>query len=50
MISASNQDVSTQELFAKWAEEDAQLTEEEKTKNERIYAEIEKNGVSRVRI
>lgn len=43
-------DVSTQALFAQWAEEDAQLTEEERAENERIYAEIEKNGISRVKI
>lgn len=41
-------DVSTKALFAQWAEEDAQLTEEEHAENERIYAEIEKNGIPRV--
>ena len=43
-------DVSTQSLFAQWAEEDAQMTEEERAKNERVYAEIEKNGIPRVQI
>lgn len=43
-------DVSTQALFAKWAEEDAQLTEEECAENERIYTEIEKYGIPRVQI
>ena len=43
-------DASTQALFAQWAEEDARLTEEERTNNERIYAEIEKNGIPRVQI
>ena len=43
-------DVSTQALFAQWAEEDAQLTEEERAENERIYTEIEKNGIPRVQI
>jgi hypothetical protein len=42
--------VSTQDLFAKWAEEDAQLTGEEREQNERVYAEIEKNGIPRVQI
>jgi hypothetical protein len=43
-------DVSTQELFAKWAEEDAHMTLEEQAENDRIYAEIEQNGIPRVRI
>lgn len=47
---ASMHDASTQALFAQWAEEDARLTREERTENERIYAEIEKNGIPRVQI
>jgi hypothetical protein len=47
---ALRHDVSTQALFAQWVEEDARLTEEERTKNECIYAEIEKNGIPRVQI
>lgn len=43
-------DASTQSLFAQWAEEDARLTEAERTKNDRIYSEIEKNGIPRVQI
>lgn len=43
-------DVSTQALFAQWAEEDAQMTDEERAENERIYIEIEKNGIPRVQI
>ena len=43
-------DASTQAMFAQWAQEDAQLTEEERAENERIYAEIEKNGIPRVQI
>lgn len=42
--------VSTQELFAKWAAEDEQLTDEEREENDRIYGEIEKNGIPRVQI
>lgn len=42
--------VSTQELFAKWAEEDAHMTDEERAQNERVYAEIEKHGIPRVQI
>ena len=42
--------VSTQALFAQWAEEDAQLTEEKRAENERIYTEIEKNGILRVQV
>ena len=41
---------STPALFAIWALEDALLTEEERQKNERIYAEIEKNGIPGVQI
>lgn len=37
-------------LFAQWAEEDAALTPEEREDNARIYAEIEKNGIPRVRL
>jgi len=48
--SASNSKDSTQALFAQWAEEDEQLTDEEREQNERVYAEIEKNGIPRVQI
>jgi hypothetical protein len=43
-------DVPAQTLFAQWAEEDAHMTDEERAQNERIYAEIEKNGIPRVRM
>ena len=43
-------DVATQELFAQWAEEDAHMTPEEQAENDRIYAEIEQNGIPRVQI
>jgi hypothetical protein len=43
-------DVSTQALFAQWAEEDAQMTNEERAENERIYTEIEKHGIPRVQL
>src|SRR5262245_6746775 len=37
-------------LFQQWEQEEAQLTPEEQAENARIYAEIEQNGISRVRI
>jgi hypothetical protein len=37
-------------LFAQWDREDTQLTPEEQAKNERIYVEIEKNGIPRIQI
>ena len=37
-------------LFEQWASEDAQITAEQQAENERIYSEIEKNGIPRVRI
>ena len=41
---------AARQLFARWAEEDARMTPDEEAQNERIYAEIEKNGIPRVRI
>ena len=38
------------ELFAQWEQEDAQRTPEEQADNERIYAEIETNGIPRTRL
>jgi len=43
-------DVITEALFAQWAEEDARMTQAERAENDRIYAEIEKNGIPRVQI
>lgn len=37
-------------LFAQWEAEDAQLTPEQQAHNRRIYAEIETNGIPRVRL
>ncbi len=37
-------------LFEQWAQEDAQMTPEQHAENQRIYAEIEKNGIPRVRL
>ena len=37
-------------LFAQWERDDARLTLEEQQKNDRIYEEIERNGIPRVRI
>lgn len=37
-------------LFERWAQEDAAITPEQEAENERIYAEIERNGIPRVRI
>ena len=34
--------ISTQELFAKWAEEDAQMTEAEREAEDRLWEDIEK--------
>ena len=45
--SASNPTVA---LFEQWATEDAEMTPEQVAENERIYAEIEKNGIPRVQI
>jgi len=39
-----------QSLFARWAAEDALLTDEERKANERIYTEIETTGIPRVKI
>src|SRR5579872_6077696 len=47
---ASNFNDTTQALFAQWAEEDEHLTDEQRQQNERVYAEIEKNGIPRVQI
>lgn len=47
---ASNINDATQALFAQWAEEDEHLTDEQRQENERVYAEIEKNGIPRVKI
>ncbi len=41
---------ATLELFAQWEREDALATEEERAEDVRIYADIEKNGIERVRI
>ena len=46
----ANPEVTAQALFSQWAEEDAQLTDEEREQNERVYAQIEKNGIPRVQI
>ncbi len=48
--STSNANDATQALFARWAEEDAHMTDGEREENDRIYAEIEKNGIPRVQI
>ncbi len=48
--SKANPDDATKALFAQWAEEDEQLTDDEREQNERVYAEIEKNGIPRVQI
>lgn len=37
-------------LFEQWANEDAQMTPKQQAENERIYSEIEKDGIARVRI
>jgi hypothetical protein len=37
-------------LFAQWDEEDARMTPEQRAENERVYAQIEANGIPRVRI
>jgi hypothetical protein len=37
-------------LFARWEEEDERATPEERENDDRVYSEIEKNGVSRTRI
>jgi hypothetical protein len=38
------------ELFAQWAREDAQATPAEIEEDRRIYEEIEKNGIPRIRL
>jgi hypothetical protein len=43
-------DISPQDLFSRWAEEDSHVTPEEQAFNDRIYSDIEKNGIPRVRI
>jgi len=45
-----NPDPATESLFAQWAEEDEHITEAERVENDRIYTEIEQNGIPRVRI
>jgi hypothetical protein len=40
-------DTPTLQLFAQWADEDSQLTNEQREENDRIYAEIESNGIPR---
>ena len=37
-------------MIDQWEKEDAQTTPEQQAENARIYAEIEKNGIPRVRI
>lgn len=37
-------------LFEQWDKEDAQVTPEQQAENERIYAEIERNGIPRIRL
>lgn len=37
-------------LFEQWAREDAEATPEERAEEERIYAQIERNGIPRVQI
>ena len=37
-------------LFAQWAAEDAQMMPEQQAENDRIYAEIEQNGIPRVQL
>ena len=39
-----------QALFSQWDEEDLALTLEQQEANQRIYSEIEKNAIPRVRI
>lgn len=36
-------------LLAQWEQEDAQMTPEQQADNARIYAEIEREGIPRVR-
>ncbi len=43
-------DASTAEMFAEWAEEDTRVTPEERAENDRVYAEIEKNGIPRTQV
>ena len=37
-------------LFEQWEQEDARMTPYEEAKNEQVYAQIEQNGIPRVRI
>lgn len=37
-------------LIAQWEQEDAQMTPEQQADNARIYAEIEREGIPRVRV
>lgn len=37
-------------LFEQWEQEDNQTTPEEQAENDRVYAQIEQNGITRVRI
>ena len=46
----SSKEDPTLALFAQWDREDALMTPEEKAENDRIYAEIEKNGIPRVQL
>ena len=40
---------TTLALFAQWEQEDAQMTPEKQADNARIYTEIEREGIPRVR-
>ncbi len=40
----------TLELFAQWEREDALASENERAEDARIYAEIEKHGIPRLRL
>jgi hypothetical protein len=40
--------IQATELFAQWAKEDEAMTDEERADNDRIYSEIEKNGIPRM--
>ena len=46
----SAMDNATQSLLAKWATEDAVMTEAEIKENQRIYAEIERSGIPRMQV
>lgn len=40
----------TLELLEQWEREDAALSSEQQAQNERVFAEIERNGIPRVRL